>query len=107
MIGELLDLALYPLILGFLGGFAAGFLLRRLGRVVAAVVAIGVFILNTIPLLRLMGVQPNIEWLRLLEELLPTPTSETLEGFKAYLPLLSAPFLIAFILGLVIGFKVA
>ena len=34
--------------------------------------------------------------------------SEALEGFKAYLPLLlSAPFLIDFILGLVIGFKAA
>jgi len=48
LIGELLDFTLYPLILGFLGGFAA-------------VVAIGVFILNTIHLLRLMGIQPNIE----------------------------------------------
>jgi len=76
----------------------------RLGRVVA----IGVFILNTIPLLRLMGIQPNIEWLRWLEELLPTPPSEALEGFKAYLSLLlNAPFLIDFILGLVIGFKAA
>lgn len=92
MIGEFLDFALYPLILGFLGGLAAGFLLRRLGRVVAAVVAIGVFILNTVPLLRLMGIQPNIEWLKRLEELLPTPPLEALEGFKAYLPLLlSAP----------------
>ena len=55
-----------------------------------------------------MGIQPNIEWLRWLEELLPTPPSEALEGFKAYLPLLlSAPFLIDFILGLVIGFKAA
>ena len=91
MIGELLDFALYPLILGFLGGFAAGFLLRRLGRVVAAVVAIGVFILNTIPLLRLMGIQPNIEWLKRLEELLPTPPLEALEDLRLIYPSSSAP----------------
>ncbi len=106
MIGELLFVALYPLILGLIGGFLTGFLLRRLGRIVAAIVAIGVFILNTLPILRLIGIKPDVEWLRLLEELFPTPPSEALESFKSYLPLISSiPFILGFILGLTIGFK--
>jgi len=106
LIGELLGVALYPLILGLIGGFLIGFLLRRLGRIIAAIVAIGVFILNTLPILRLIGIQPDIEWLRRLGGLLPTPPSEALESFKSYLPLISSiPFILGLILGLIIGFK--
>jgi uncharacterized membrane protein (Fun14 family) len=105
---QLVTLALYPLTLGLLGGFLTGFLLRRLGKIIAATVAIAIFILNTLPFLRILGLTPSPEWLEPLMRMLPASPHQAMEEMRRFLPIVSnLPFIVGFFIGAVLGFKAA
>jgi uncharacterized membrane protein (Fun14 family) len=108
----LLEPMAYVFVQGAIVGLIMGFAVRKLNRVIAAVIGFTLFVINALWFARMMGIDLNVPQLNnfadgLLEMLAFSPSEVAME-LGPMMPLVtSLPFIGGFLVGGWVGFKVA
>jgi len=112
MANVLLEPVAYVFVQGAIVGLIMGVAVRKLNKVIAAVIGFTLFAVNMLWFARMMGIDLNIPQLNNLAdgllEMLPFSPSEVAGELGPMMPLVaSLPFIGGFLVGGWVGFKVA
>jgi len=112
VIDEVWQPVLYLLGQGFIGGLVVGFAARKLNKLIAALVALLIVALNVLWFARMLGIETGFPLLEQLSDnifsLFPFSQFDVRKELRPmFLVATRAPFIAGFLLGSVLGFKLA